>query len=142
MPTLKVVRTGYGSVNVYANLCIYINAVLRKKLSKRLDACVLDRPCHESSCEHHHRSGVWWVRLINLGFTLLNIFHLAYLGLMFGGSEDEELEIQVYACIIYTFFSSKCVVFTSNQDPCKQKDRTGFAYIHVPFPVLKAGHPV
>ena len=139
MPTLKVVRTGYGSVIVYANLCIYINAVLRKKLSKRLDACVLDRPCHESSCEHHHRSGVWWVRLINLGFTLLNIFHLAYLGLMFGGSEDEELEIQVYACIIFFLASVLCSLLI--RIPAK-KDRAGFAYIHVPFPVLKAGHPV
>ena len=77
-------------------MCMFINAVLRKKLGKRLDACVLDRPCHESGCEHRHRSGLWWVWLINLGFTLLNMFHLAYLGLMFGGSEDEKLEMQVH----------------------------------------------
>lgn len=73
-------------------------AVLRKKLSQRLDACVLDRPCRESDCEHSNKSGVWWVAAVNIGFTLLNIFHLAYLGLMFGGSEDEEvgLEQQVH----------------------------------------------
>lgn len=70
-------------------------AVLRKNLSRKLDACVLDRPCRESECEHGNKSGVWWVAAVNISFTLLNVFHLAYLGLMFGGSEDG-LEQQVH----------------------------------------------
>ena len=58
---------------------------------------MLDRPCRETGCEHRYGSGVWWVVGVNVGFTLLNVFHLAYLGLMFGGSDDEDagLELQV-----------------------------------------------
>ena len=61
---------------------------------------MLDRPCRESDCEHGNKSGVWWVAAVNISFTLLNIFHLAYLGLMFGGAEDDEvgLEQQVHEC--------------------------------------------
>ena len=77
-------------------------AVLRKKLSRKLDACVLDRPCREPSCEHRNKGGVWWVVLVNVGFTLLNVFHLAYLGLMFGGSEDEDAGLEQQVSIIYT----------------------------------------
>ena len=55
----------------------------------RLDACVLDRPCRESGCNHHYKSTVWWVLLINVGFILLNIFHLAYVGVMFDVTNEE-----------------------------------------------------
>ena len=62
-------------------------AVFRKKLSRRMDACVLDRPC--IGCGHRHKSGVWWVALVNVMFVLLNVFHLAYLGLMFDVMDQE-----------------------------------------------------
>ena len=41
---------------------------------------------------------VWWVAVANAGFTLLAMFHLAYLGLMFGGQSEKEsaLGTQVY----------------------------------------------
>ena len=44
-----------------------------------------------------HRQTVLWVSLLNVGFSVLAIFHLAYLGLMFGGRSEEEatLELQV-----------------------------------------------
>jgi porcupine-like protein len=74
------------SVGVYA----FIESELRRKLSRRLDACVLDRPCPDSGCEHRHRSRVWWVAVVNVGFVLLNLFHLAYLGLMFDVTDEEE----------------------------------------------------
>jgi hypothetical protein len=64
-------------------------AVLRMKLSKRLDACVLDRPCSQSGCGHRHKSQEWWVVLVNTGFVLLNLFHLAYLGVMFDVTNEE-----------------------------------------------------
>lgn len=76
-------------------------AVFRKKLSQRLDACVLDRPCRESDCEHTNKSGVWWVAAVNISFTLLNIFHLAYLGLMFGGTEDDEVGLEQQVRTMY-----------------------------------------
>ena len=63
------------------------------KLSRRLNACVLDRPCNEA-CNHYFKDA-WWVGVINIGFTLLNMFHLAYLGVMFGGSTEEQSELEV-----------------------------------------------
>ena len=44
-----------------------------------------------------HLQTVLWVSLLNVGFSLLAVFHLAYLGLMFGGQSEEEatLELQV-----------------------------------------------
>jgi len=37
---------------------------------------------------------VWWVWLVNSAFTMLAVFHLAYLGLMFGSQSPEERELQ------------------------------------------------
>ena len=73
-------------------------AVLRMKLSKRLNACVLDRPCSQSGCGHRHKSVEWWVVLVNSGFVLLNLFHLAYLGVMFDVT-NEEPGLQEQVCI-------------------------------------------
>jgi porcupine-like protein len=73
------------SLGIYA----FIESVLRMKLSKRLDACVLDRPCSQSGCGHRHKSQEWWVVLVNTGFVLLNLFHLAYLGVMFDVTNEE-----------------------------------------------------
>lgn len=38
-----------------------------------------------------------WVFLLNLGFTILAMYHLAYLGVMFGSQspEEQDLELQV-----------------------------------------------
>lgn len=88
--------------------------VLRKKLSRKLNACVLDRPCNEA-CGHRFGSNVWWVLLVNIGFTLLNMFHLAYLGVMFGGTIEEEsadLELEVQCMCAQIVFQ---VMATSRQ---------------------------
>ena len=82
-----------------------IFTVMRKKLGRRLNACVLDRPCSEA-CGHQFGSDVWWVLLVNVGFTLLNMFHLAYLGVMFGGAIEEEsadLELEVQGIHVSMF---------------------------------------
>jgi len=58
--------------------------------------CIL---CGQSIMVNHplHLQTVLWVSLLNVGFSLLAVFHLAYLGLMFGGQSEEEatLELQV-----------------------------------------------
>ena len=38
-----------------------------------------------------------WVFILNTGFTILAMYHLAYLGLMFGSQtmEERDLELQV-----------------------------------------------
>ena len=35
------------------------------------------------------RARSWWVVLVNTGFVLLNLFHLAYLGVMFDVTNEE-----------------------------------------------------
>uniref|UniRef100_A0A8C4Q176 Protein-serine O-palmitoleoyltransferase porcupine n=1 Tax=Eptatretus burgeri TaxID=7764 RepID=A0A8C4Q176_EPTBU len=76
-----------GAVLLSLGLVTYTEHVLRKKLATVLNACVLSRKCTE--CQHQHKSAVWVV-LINLSFTFLAIFHLAYLGALFDGDGDEE----------------------------------------------------
>lgn len=55
-----------------------------------------------------------WVVILNVNFTVLAMFHLAYLGLMFGSQSPEErdLELQVNACS-YTLLSvgaERCLI--------------------------------
>lgn len=42
--------------------------------------------------------GNFWVMAANLGFSFLSMFHLAYLGIMFGG--DTEVQEKVTFCLI------------------------------------------
>ena len=78
-------------------------AVLRMKLSKRLNACVLDRPCSQSGCGHRHKSQEWWVVALNSVFLLLNLLHLAYLGVMFDAM-NEEPGLQEQVCLAVSLF--------------------------------------
>lgn len=80
------------SIGIYA----YIESVLRYKLSKHLNACIMDRSC-SSTCQHKYKETVPWVAVINFFFTLLAMFHLAYLGVMFGGSEDDAIMEEGYS---------------------------------------------
>lgn len=43
---------------------------------------------------------VLWVLVLNAAFMLLAVYHLAYLGVMFGSQspEERELELQVSTC--------------------------------------------
>eukprot|EP00731_Ephydatia_muelleri_P024150 Em0016g421a len=72
-----------AAVLLSIGLFAYAEGVLRFKLSKKLNACILDRPCG-SRCGHHNTPNQLWVSLLNAGFSLLAVVHLAYLGLMFG----------------------------------------------------------
>lgn len=65
--------------------------MLRRHLATLCNACVAANPCPGAErCRYTHcprRRGwsccsSWWVALANLGFTLLAIFHLAYLGVV------------------------------------------------------------
>eukprot|EP00117_Sycon_ciliatum_P032224 scpid49708/ scgid25038/ Protein-cysteine N-palmitoyltransferase porcupine len=74
------------SIGVFA----YIENGVRYKLAGCLDACIMARACKDG-CEHHHKSSRIWVRLINLFFMALAMFHLAYLGVMFDNSQNREM---------------------------------------------------
>nr|CDS33728.1 protein cysteine N palmitoyltransferase [Hymenolepis microstoma] len=73
------------SIGIYA----YIDFVLREKVAKRFDACVCSRPCSQK-CNHKNKANCCWVRVVNLFFSGLAIFHLAYLAVMFDTSEQQD----------------------------------------------------
>ncbi|KAK3102736.1 hypothetical protein FSP39_013537 [Pinctada imbricata] len=67
----------------------YVEYVFREKLSRIYSACLLSKSCTEP-CEHQYKSTNPYVIITNLGFGLLSVFHLAYLGLMFDSSESAQ----------------------------------------------------
>ncbi|CAI9744493.1 Hypothetical predicted protein [Octopus vulgaris] len=67
----------------------YIEHVFRQKLAKIYDACILAKKCKDN-CSHSAKWNNPYVLITNLAFGLLSIFHLAYLGLMFDSSSQEE----------------------------------------------------
>ncbi|XP_014673226.1 PREDICTED: protein-serine O-palmitoleoyltransferase porcupine-like [Priapulus caudatus] len=70
----------------------YIEHVLREKLSRYFDACVLARKC-KPDCRHANKQQDPRVFLVNLGFTVISVWHLAYLGLMFDSSSEVEEKV-------------------------------------------------
>ncbi|XP_077475627.1 protein-serine O-palmitoleoyltransferase porcupine-like [Stigmatopora argus] len=85
-----------GAVLLSLGFITYVEHVLRKRLAAIFSACVLSRRC-PSDCSHQHKTE-YWVKLLNVGFTLLAIFHLTYLGSMFDPGLEEEVE-EGYAAI-------------------------------------------
>ncbi|XP_059171792.1 protein-serine O-palmitoleoyltransferase porcupine-like [Physella acuta] len=68
----------------------YTEFVLRRRLSQIFDACIQARKCKEK-CEHKYTSKNPLVILTNLCLGALAVFHLAYLGLMFNNSDDQDV---------------------------------------------------
>ncbi|KAM9343602.1 protein-serine O-palmitoleoyltransferase porcupine-like isoform 1-T2 [Pholidichthys leucotaenia] len=77
-----------GAVLLSLGFITYVEHVLRKKLASIFSACILSRPC-APDCSHQHKKE-FWVRLLNLVFSFLVIFHLTYLGSMFDPGLDEQ----------------------------------------------------
>ncbi|XP_043281086.1 protein-serine O-palmitoleoyltransferase porcupine isoform X2 [Venturia canescens] len=69
----------------------FIEYQLRNVLAETFDACIAAKKCPVDKCPHAKKStNCLWVILTNLGFSVLTMFHLAYLGLMFDTSEIQE----------------------------------------------------
>lgn len=69
----------------------YVEFQLRHELANIFDACIAAKRCGNQKCTHKRTAdNCWWVIPINLLFSGLAIFHLAYLGLMFDTSEQQE----------------------------------------------------
>ena len=69
----------------------YIEYQIRNILANEFKACIAAKQCPLNGCNHEHTSkNCYWVNLINMSFSDLAIFHLAYLGLMFNTSESQE----------------------------------------------------
>uniref|UniRef100_A0A8C3H8X4 Protein-serine O-palmitoleoyltransferase porcupine n=1 Tax=Chrysemys picta bellii TaxID=8478 RepID=A0A8C3H8X4_CHRPI len=79
----------------------YVEHVLRKRLSVIFDACLLSKRC-PPGCPHRHNTNLW-VRLLNLLFGVLAVFHLAYLGSLFDIDADDTVEEQGYS-MSYTIY--------------------------------------
>ncbi|XP_076469446.1 protein-serine O-palmitoleoyltransferase porcupine-like [Babylonia areolata] len=67
----------------------YVEFVLREKLSRIFSACIQAKRCKEG-CDHLYTQWHPVVVVINTAFFLLAVLHLAYLGLMFDSSSQEE----------------------------------------------------
>ncbi|CAG7730597.1 unnamed protein product [Allacma fusca] len=65
----------------------YVEYTLREKLASIFDACIKSRPC-PPDCKHAFKSTCAAVMLLNLFFSLLAYFHLAYLGVMMDKKQD------------------------------------------------------
>ncbi|XP_039630103.1 protein-serine O-palmitoleoyltransferase porcupine-like isoform X2 [Polypterus senegalus] len=76
-----------GAILLSLGFITYVEYVLRKRLSVIMNACILSRRC-PPDCKHQYKTNLW-VRATNVGFGMLAVFHLAYLGSLFDASVDD-----------------------------------------------------
>ena len=67
----------------------YTEHVTRQKLASIFSACIQARKCGPN-CGHQWKANHWAIMTCNFCFSLLAVFHLAYLGLMFDSSKLQE----------------------------------------------------
>uniref|UniRef100_A0A8C7JT50 Protein-serine O-palmitoleoyltransferase porcupine n=1 Tax=Oncorhynchus kisutch TaxID=8019 RepID=A0A8C7JT50_ONCKI len=64
----------------------WLSTFLRRRLADILNACILSKKC-QPNCTHKNKKAPW-VYIINIAFSALAVFHLAYLGSLFNSSVD------------------------------------------------------
>uniref|UniRef100_A0A8C7N011 Protein-serine O-palmitoleoyltransferase porcupine n=1 Tax=Oncorhynchus kisutch TaxID=8019 RepID=A0A8C7N011_ONCKI len=75
-----------GAVLLSLAFITYVEHVLRRRLADILNACILSKKC-QPNCTHKNKKAPW-VYIINIAFSALAVFHLAYLGSLFNSSVD------------------------------------------------------
>ncbi|KAI1891191.1 hypothetical protein AGOR_G00162410 [Albula goreensis] len=75
-----------GAVLLSLGFITYVEHVLRKRLAAIFSACILSKRC-PVDCSHQNKKA-FWVYGINLVFSALAVFHLAYLGSLFDANVD------------------------------------------------------
>lgn len=80
---LHGVNIRLSAVLLSLGFATYAEHTVRQKVSEIYDACVLANSCTE--CTHRHNSRNVFVIAFNLGFRLLAMLHLAYLGIILDG---------------------------------------------------------
>ncbi|KAJ8683177.1 hypothetical protein QAD02_018969 [Eretmocerus hayati] len=81
----------FAAVLLSLGFYTYIEYQLRNLLATVFDACIASKQCSPQKCGHLRTPiNCYWVVLVNSAFTVLAVFHLAYLGLMFDTSESQE----------------------------------------------------
>lgn len=78
-----------ASVLLTLGFATYAEFTLRAKIAEIFDACITAHSCGES-CQHLHKANNPYVIAINIGFGLLTIVNLAYLGIMFEGPIENQ----------------------------------------------------
>ncbi|XP_074646546.1 protein-serine O-palmitoleoyltransferase porcupine-like [Tubulanus polymorphus] len=78
-----------GAVLLSLGFYSYVEYVLRARLSTIFSACVGAKRCR-GDCAHDYKSNSPYVIFTNAMFGCLSVFHLAYLGLMFDSSSQQE----------------------------------------------------
>ncbi|KAK0161984.1 hypothetical protein PV327_008374 [Microctonus hyperodae] len=79
-----------AAVLLSLGLYTYVEFQLRFILANAFDACIGAKQCSPDKCHHKKNSRHYGVILTNIVFSILSVFHLAYLGLMFDISELQE----------------------------------------------------
>lgn len=93
----------------------YTEHVTRQKLASVFSACIQARKCG-NNCGHAYKEDNWTVKLANFAFSLLAVFHLAYLGLMFDSSKVQEEGYNFYHTLNkwrWLHFSSHWIVLAT-----------------------------
>lgn len=80
---LHGVNIHLSAVLLTLGFATYAEYTIRKKIADIFDACVLANACGECSHRHNHRNP--FVIAFNLGFRILAMVHLAYLGILLDG---------------------------------------------------------
>ncbi|XP_066586641.1 protein-serine O-palmitoleoyltransferase porcupine isoform X2 [Prorops nasuta] len=69
----------------------YVEYQLRNIFATTFNACIASKICVRERCEHMYNSqNCKWTVIANIIFSCITIFHLAYLGVMFDGSESQD----------------------------------------------------
>ena len=91
----------------------YVEFEVRKTLSELLSCCAEAKKC-KTYCRHKFKSNFVITKILNGMFTLLNMYHLAYLGQLFYQNNDEDKNWFRVAFEIWsrTYFLSPLINFT------------------------------
>uniref|UniRef100_A0A0A1XQ38 Protein-serine O-palmitoleoyltransferase porcupine n=1 Tax=Zeugodacus cucurbitae TaxID=28588 RepID=A0A0A1XQ38_ZEUCU len=99
----------------------FVESILRKKISIAFNACVTAqacrKPCHFKHCSSHgwQSDGAILVKLTNLLFSMVTIFHLAYIGAMMNESiagEDTGFGVDLSLWSSVSYFNHWIVLLT------------------------------
>lgn len=72
----------------------YIEHVLRKRMARKLNACILSKSCASECREHFYDNRFAFVKLINVVFTFIDVYHLSYLGCLIDLENNQKLSFE------------------------------------------------
>ena len=108
----KLVFVSFSLILFSLGFYTYAEFGLRKNLSKLVSCCVQARRC-SNECDHRFGCNHFLSLFINACFSLVNIYHLAYLGqvLFYANSSethDQQIALKQWSA---TYYSSHLIAF-------------------------------